>query len=273
MLRRDINEMARLASTMETERTRLVNAMTRQIEERQRMNLLARRQRRLQARSQAQLAREQERATELAERAGSLEELIASLETEIVSVREAEEQARVAAEAEREARLEQRRPRRSPSRPTTWRWPQRRNSPQIPFAALSRQVALPVHGQIVARYGEEDEAGGQLSGDIVRTHSGAIVTAPSDASVLYAGPFRSYGQLLILNAGGGYHLVLAGMSRISVRLGQRVVQGAHRCDGEARVASFAHRAMKNPVRKLYVEFREEGKTRRSGTLGGRTAIL
>jgi septal ring factor EnvC (AmiA/AmiB activator) len=54
-----------------------------------------------------------------------------------------------------------------------------------------------------------------MHGDMVATQSGAIVTAPVDASVLYAGPFRSYGQLLILNAGDGYHVVLAGMSRIT----------------------------------------------------------
>ena len=42
---------------------------------------------------------------------------------------------------------------------------------------------------------------------------------PCDGWVVYAGPFRSYGQLLILNAGGGYHVLLAGMERISVDLG------------------------------------------------------
>ena len=43
--------------------------------------------------------------------------------------------------------------------------------------------------------------------------------------MVYAGPFRNYGQLLILNAGGGYHVVLAGMDRISVDLGQFVLTG------------------------------------------------
>ena len=94
----DLNELSRLASSMETERTRLVVAMTSQIEERQRMNLLAEEKRRLQMRSEAQLAREQERATELASEAGSLEELIASLESEITSVREAESAAAARAE-------------------------------------------------------------------------------------------------------------------------------------------------------------------------------
>lgn len=260
----DLNELARLAASMEAERGRLTEAMTRQIVERQRMNMLAEEKRRLQVRSEAQLSREQERAAELAEQAGSLEELIASLEAEIVSVREAERLARERAEAERLAEAERRAaeadldPAPGPTDETDMAAASQFAA--APFAALSGQVPLPVHGRIVARYGQDDEAGGRLSGDIVRTHSGAIVTAPSDASVLYAGPFRSYGQLLILNAGEGYHLVLAGMSRISVRLGQSVVAGEPiGAMGEARVASIATSGDEESGPELYVEFRKEGK--------------
>ena len=260
----DLNELARLAASMESERTRLTEAMTRQIVERQRMNMLAEEKRRLQVRSQAQLAREQERAQELAEKAGSLEELIASLEAEIDSVREAERLARERAEAERLAEAERRAAEAdldaAPDPAEETDMAAASQFAAVPFAALTGQVPLPVHGRIVARYGQDDEAGGRLSGDIVRTHSGAIVTAPSDASVLYAGPFRSYGQLLILNAGEGYHLVLAGMSRISVRLGQSVVAGEPiGAMGEARVASIATSGDEESGPELYVEFRKEGK--------------
>jgi murein hydrolase activator len=260
----DLNELARLAASMESERTRLTEAMTRQIVERQRMNMLAEEKRRLQVRSQAQLAREQERAQELAEKAGSLEELIASLEAEIDSVREAERLARERAEAERLAEAERRAAEAdldaAPDPADETDMAAASQFAAVPFAALTGQVPLPVHGRIVARYGQDDEAGGRLSGDIVRTHSGAIVTAPSDASVLYAGPFRSYGQLLILNAGEGYHLVLAGMSRISVRLGQSVVAGEPiGAMGEARVASIATSGDEESGPELYVEFRKEGK--------------
>jgi septal ring factor EnvC (AmiA/AmiB activator) len=51
------------------------------------------------------------------------------------------------------------------------------------------------------------------------------VTAPSDGGVVYAAPYRSYGQLLILNVGGGYHVLLAGMERITVDPGQFVLTG------------------------------------------------
>ncbi len=95
---------------------------------------------------------------------------------------------------------------------------------------------------------------------MVATQSGAIVTAPADGNVLYAGPFRSYGQLLILNAGDGYHVVLAGMSRISVVTGQPVLAGEPvGAMGEARVASSSASKDENATPELYVEFRKDGK--------------
>jgi septal ring factor EnvC (AmiA/AmiB activator) len=98
-----------------------------------------------------------------------------------------------------------------------------------------------------------------MQGDMVATQSGAIVTAPSDGSVLYAGPFRSYGQLLILDAGDGYHVVLAGMGRINVTIGQSVLAGEPvGAMGNAKVAS-ASAAAGSGGPELYVEFRKDGK--------------
>ena len=74
-------------------------------------------------------------------------------------------------------------------------------------------------------FGAADGLGGTEKGLSIATRAGAQVTAPCDGWVVYAGPFRNYGQLLILNAGGGYHVLLAGMERISVDLGQFVLTG------------------------------------------------
>ncbi|WP_292127843.1 peptidoglycan DD-metalloendopeptidase family protein, partial [Mesorhizobium sp.] len=129
-----------------------------------------------------------------------------------------------------------------------------------PFAALQGQIALPVIGKIKRRFGTDDGNGAMMQGDMVATQSGAIVTAPADGNVLYAGPFRSYGQLLILNAGDGYHVVLAGMSRISVATGQSVLAGEPiGAMGEARVASTSASQNGNATPELYVEFRKDGK--------------
>ncbi|TIS55999.1 MAG: hypothetical protein E5W93_13735, partial [Mesorhizobium sp.] len=129
-----------------------------------------------------------------------------------------------------------------------------------PFAALQGQIVLPVIGKIKRRFGADDGNGAMMLGDMVATQSGAIVTAPADGNVLYAGPFRSYGQLLILNAGDGYHVVLAGMSRISVATGQSVLAGEPiGAMGEARVASTSASQNGNATPELYVEFRKDGK--------------
>ena len=77
----------------------------------------------------------------------------------------------------------------------------------------------------IREFGAPDGLGGTEKGISIATRAGAQVTAPCDGWVVYAGPFRNYGQLLILNAGGGYHVVLAGMERISVDLGQFVLTG------------------------------------------------
>ena len=84
------------------------------------------------------------------------------------------------------------------------------------------------------------------------------MTAPCDGWVVYAGPFRSYGQLLILNAGGGYHVLLAGMERISVDLGQFVLTGEPVAvmGGGPQSAAAVATGSSQPV--LYIEFRKDG---------------
>ena len=76
--------------------------------------------------------------------------------------------------------------------------------------------------------------------------------------MVYAGPFRNYGQLLILNAGDGYHVLLAGMERISVDLGQFVVTGEPIAvmGGGAQLIAARVGASSQPV--LYIEFRKDG---------------
>ena len=76
--------------------------------------------------------------------------------------------------------------------------------------------------------------------------------------MVYAGPFRNYGQLLILNAGGGYHVLLAGMDRISVDLGQFVLTGEPVAvmGSGSQIAATLATGSSQPV--LYVEFRKDG---------------
>ena len=243
----DLTELSRIAASIEDERSRLSVAFGEQLAEKERLGLLAAEKQRLQAERETALEAEQKRSEELAGKARSLKELIAALDKEATAA----EKKRLA-----EARQQQRKEELA-AQPVP-------EANQLvagaPFQSLKDQLALPVTGKFARRFGEKDGNGGVMQGDTVATQSGSIVTAPSDGSVLYAGPFRSYGQLLILNAGDGYHVVLAGMSRISVVSGQSVLAGEPiGAMGEARVASASAETLGNAVPELYVEFRKDGK--------------
>jgi septal ring factor EnvC (AmiA/AmiB activator) len=133
-----------------------------------------------------------------------------------------------------------------------------RLSPAIAFAAAKGLFALPVNGTKIREFGAPDGVGGQEKGISLATKPGAQVTTPCDGWVVYAGPFRSYGQLLILNAGGGYHVLIAGMERISVNIGQFVLTGepVATMGTKSQVASILATASSQPV--LYIEFRKDG---------------
>jgi murein hydrolase activator len=134
-----------------------------------------------------------------------------------------------------------------------------RTSPAIAFASAKGLFAMPVNGAKIRDFGGSDGAGGVEKGISLATRVGAQVTTPCDGWVVYAGPFRSYGQLLILNAGGGYHVLIAGMERISVNIGQFVLTGepvATMGTTTSQVASILATNASQPV--LYVEFRKDG---------------
>jgi septal ring factor EnvC (AmiA/AmiB activator) len=138
-----------------------------------------------------------------------------------------------------------------------------RMKPAVPFETAKGALPLPAQGKRVKAFGDPDVAGGSLKGFSLQTRSEARVTAPSDGWVVYAGPFRSYGQLLIINAGGGYHVLLAGMSRIDVSPGQFVLAGEPIAEmGEPAMPDQSSDDSSRPV--LYVEFRKDGKPIDSG---------
>ena len=133
-----------------------------------------------------------------------------------------------------------------------------RLTPAVAFPDMRGHMHLPVNGVPIRAFGGTDGVGGTQKGVSIASRPGAEITAPCDGWVVYAGPFRSYGQLLILNAGGGYHVLLAGMDRISVDLGQFVLTGepVAMMGDASQTAAAVTTGPKQPV--LYVEFRKDG---------------
>ena len=245
----DLTELKRVTASIAAERDALRARIGEQVTERGRLDLLLEEKKKLQAETVAADKAEAEKAEALAARATSMQELIASLESELDSVRRTQEEVR-----KRAAELERLR---QEGRPVP---EANRLGPAQPFESLKSRLVLPVSGRIVKRFGDKDGTGRPATGDTVLTQSGSIVTAPADATVLYAGRFRSYGQLLILDAGDGYHIVLAGMERLNVSLGQSLLAGEPvGAMGDKRVAAASAFGTNTSEPELFVEIRKDKK--------------
>jgi len=86
-------------------------------------------------------------------------------------------------------------------------------------------VPYPVSGSIIRWFGEKLENGMPSQGIFIEAGSETYVTAPFEGRVVFSGDFRTYGQLLIIKHGGGYHSLLAGFARIYSVAGNFVVAG------------------------------------------------
>jgi len=86
------------------------------------------------------------------------------------------------------------------------------------------QLTAPVAGTVVRGFGDGTEAG-PANGMSYRAPPNARVVSPCGGRIVFAGPFRSFGLLLIVDCGGGYHFVLAGFDRLDVQVGRQVQPG------------------------------------------------
>lgn len=84
---------------------------------------------------------------------------------------------------------------------------------------------MPVLGRIIRRFGEPSKTGKNTKGISIRARPGSTVVAPRDGRVVFAGPFRGLGKLLIIEYQAKYHLLLAGLARIDTEVGENVLAG------------------------------------------------
>jgi septal ring factor EnvC (AmiA/AmiB activator) len=245
----DFAELVRVRGAIATERDDLGRDLAALSEERQRMSLLIEERRKKQVETEKALETERQRAISLARQADSLKDLIAKLEQDVaLSARAAGAAGAAGAPADgKEARTDL----------AALKDPGRL-APAVAFASAKGALPLPINGVKIREFGAPDGLGGTEKGLWIASRAGAQVTAPCDGWVVYAGPFRSYGQLLILNAGGGYHVLLAGMERISVDLGQFVLTGEPVAVMGGGPQSAAAIAVGSSQPVLYVEFRKDG---------------
>ncbi len=199
-----------------------------------------------------------ERIRGLAAQATSIKDLIARMEGESEAARRAAQAARDADAAREAADAALSREQRAKARAAPFR-DAARLAPAVAFEHLKGRLPLPTTGPGLRRFGAPDGYGGTEKGVSIAAKENGIVISPSDGWIVFSGPYRSYGQLLIINAGAGYYVVLAGMSRINVNVGQFVLAGepvATMGDGTAQTAATIAIGAKQPI--LYVEFRKDG---------------
>ena len=242
----DIAALVSVRKEIGSQRDQLANELDLLGREQLRVTLLVDQRQKKQASTEQALSGERQRATDLAHQVETIKDLIAKLEPGL------DRTERTVRDADRGVVKDATQPELAAlSDPG-------RLVPAIAFADLRGRLRLPVNGTRIHEFGGPDGAGGTQKGLSIAARPGGSITAPCDGWVVYAGRFRSYGQLLILNAGGGYHVLLAGMERISVDLGQFVLTGepVATMGGESQASPAGASGPKQSV--LYVEFRKDG---------------
>lgn len=254
----DLRQLVDLRASIAAERDRLRDDQKRLEEERTRLTLLTDARQKAEGEAETALQAEQARASDLAKQATSVETLIARMEAESAAVQRARDEAKKAEEkrlqqAALESSEQQARIAASPFKDPA------RLAPAIAFADAKGKLPMPVSGSIVRNWGVPDGFGSTEKGLSISARAGAPVASPADGWVIFAAPYRSYGQLIVINAGSGYHIVLAGMEKTSVAVGQFVLAGepvGTMGNGAAKTAAAIAIGATAPI--LYVEFRKDG---------------
>jgi len=111
------------------------------------------------------------------------------------------------------------------------------------------RLVLPAQGSVVRRFGAPLTGGGRSNGLTLSAGRGARVISPAAGLVQYVGPVKGWDVIVILRLAGGYHLVLAGLERTSVQVGQSVA--------ESQPVGWTPDGRQSSS-ELYLEVREQG---------------
>jgi len=117
-----------------------------------------------------------------------------------------------------------------------------------------QSLAIPSPGPVLRRFGATLASGGRTNGMTFAAASGARVGSPGPGFVQYVGPVKGWGVIVILRLAGGYHLVLAGMDKTSVTVGQSVAAG----EAVGFMPDSRQSEGGKAARELYLEVRNQG---------------
>lgn len=208
-VRSDLSELTRLRSSLQEQIAQIKTTRTQLSEQSAQMDKLLQQKSLLQAQYRVSQAQSQERIKTLGSQARDLKDLLDRLA--------AEKKSRQAQNAMRH--LQENRP--------DFRNPFSQDDTDASgvFVRAKGRLPYPVRGSIVQSFGTETPAGAHTKGIIIHGRSLARVIAPFDGTVLFAGPFKNYGELVIMDHGDNYLTLLAGMGTLDTSVGQEVLAG------------------------------------------------
>ena len=184
----DVDALASARASIAGERDGLARAVASLTVEKTRLSALVEARKESLASAEAALGSQQKRAVDLANQAATLKDLIARIDAEEAQ-RKNREQAARAAEEHAAQDIEAKAEKAQDLQPI-------RLHPGIAFSDVRGRLPMPVAGTLLRAFGAPDGLGGAERGVLVSTLAGAVVSAPADGSVLYSGPYRSYGRTL-----------------------------------------------------------------------------
>lgn len=205
-LRYELEAYADIRDRIANEQLALAGETTALAKERQRLDRLIERKRGLLQRTRKDTEAARKDASRLANEAKDLRDLLT----------------RLAAQSKERAKKSRLTPNDRGSETVVLRAPP---EPGQTFDQSRGRLPFPASGRLVRRYGEATDSGRTSSGIVIETRPGAQVITPHDGLVVFAGLFRGYGELLILEHGEGYHTLLSGLFRIDASVGQWLLTG------------------------------------------------
>lgn len=260
-LAEQLKDLARVMTSIRTEGDKLKVETTRLSEARTRLSALQEVKRQSQSERQSELDSVLKSASQIARNVEDLSDLIGKLDKEVAARTElgSYEKEMAAAEqapgGDRAAAAVL-----APSAGSVAMLSPGRIRPDIPFVQAKGQLPMPAQGRKVFAFGDKTQYGTQSKGLVVQTRDRGQVVSPCDGWIVYAGEFRTYGKLLIVNAGGGYHMLLAGLSQIDVQFGQFVLTGEAVGVMGSGVKSAQPTKAQDSGPVLYIELRKDGRS-------------
>ena len=223
-VRADLAELSRLKADLEEQIVRIRFAQSQLSEQSSQMDRLLQQKSMLQAQYQVSHTQSQEKVKALGAQAKDLKDLLDRLERE-----------KAAKLAKQQAYQQQNIKQSVPTAPLVGH-----------FARSKGNLPYPIRGAVIRRFGDQTVGGAHSKGITIAGRSAARVIAPFDGTVLFAGPFKNYGQVVILDHGDSYLTLLAGLDSVNPSVGQAVLAGEP--IGQMKIAKA----------ELYIEIRHEG---------------